>query len=191
MHRAEQIDQANLVLKDIASTYSGDVIFVDLDELMTGHMEEVFIEFGLVVACASVMAWLATLCRQPIIIAYVVAGILAGPWGFGWVSRVELIDAISMVGITLLLFLAGLVLQVEADHLVVANIAVDPAAAGQGLGRALMERAEREARRLGLRIMRLTTHIDMPENVRLYEHLGWRETGRSGNKVRMEKSLTS
>ena len=32
----------------------------------------------------------------------------------------------------------------------------------------------------GLRELRLTTHVAVPENLRLYRHLGWRETGRSG-----------
>lgn len=85
----------------------------------------------------------------------------------------------------------GLVLIARPDHIVLANVAVDPAAAGEGIGRALIELAETETRRLDLDTLRLSTHVDMPENVRLYEHLGWRETGRSANKVTMEKRLVS
>ena len=83
----------------------------------------------------------------------------------------------------------GLVLVPETDHLVIANVAVAPTETGAGLGRALMDLAEAEARRLGLEMLRLSTHIAIPENVRLYEHLGWHETGRSGNKVTMAKLL--
>ncbi len=38
-------------------------------------------------------------------------------------------------------------------------------------------------------VLRLSTHVDMPENVRLYIHLGWEETGRTGNKVQMKKNI--
>jgi GNAT superfamily N-acetyltransferase len=83
----------------------------------------------------------------------------------------------------------GLVLVAKQDHMMLANVAVDPGATGAGLGRALIQHAEREARELGVHRMKLTTHAGMPENVRLYEHLGWRETGRCGDKVFMEKQM--
>ena len=83
----------------------------------------------------------------------------------------------------------GLVLILRGGYGVIANVAVDPIAKGQGLGRALMDAAELGARQVGLRELRLNTHIDMPANVHLYEHLGWTETGRSGHKVSMEKML--
>ncbi|MCP5081618.1 MAG: GNAT family N-acetyltransferase [Alphaproteobacteria bacterium] len=82
-----------------------------------------------------------------------------------------------------------LVLIAREDHAVLANVAVDPAATGLGLGRALLEQAEREVRTFGLGKLTLTTHADIPENVRLYEYLGWTETERRGSKVFMEKVL--
>lgn len=81
----------------------------------------------------------------------------------------------------------GLVLVRKPDHMVLANVAVAPDAAGRGLGKALIERAEAECRKHGVGELRLTTHSGMPENVAMYGHLGWRETGRSGNKVHMAK----
>jgi GNAT superfamily N-acetyltransferase len=83
----------------------------------------------------------------------------------------------------------GLVLILRQDYAMLANVAVDPAAAGLGLGRALIEQAEQEVKLRGHSRMRLTTHTKIPENLDLYTHLGWRETGRDGNKVFMEKSL--
>nr|WP_283949573.1 GNAT family N-acetyltransferase [Limobrevibacterium gyesilva] len=74
---------------------------------------------------------------------------------------------------------AGLVVLLpEADHLLLDNIAVDPSWHGKGLGRALMDFAEAEARRRGYAEMRLYTHATMTENRALYPHLGWTETGR-------------
>ena len=84
----------------------------------------------------------------------------------------------------------GLVLSPGTDHARLVNVAVEPLASGSGLGRALMDQAEQQVRKLGLDRLSLTTHVDIPENVRLYEHLGWHETSRAGNKVFMEKKLS-
>jgi ribosomal protein S18 acetylase RimI-like enzyme len=70
------------------------------------------------------------------------------------------------------------VLLAEADHLLLDNVAVDPVAQGQGVGRALIDFAAAEARRRGYREMRLYTHQTMTENIALYARTGWLETGR-------------
>ena len=70
-----------------------------------------------------------------------------------------------------------------------ANVAVHPDRKGAGLGRALIALAEAEARDQGYRELRLTTHAEMPENVSLYNHLGWQEDRRQGNKVFMKKAI--
>ncbi len=81
----------------------------------------------------------------------------------------------------------------EADHLLVANIAVHPDRQGAGLGRQLLAFAETEAKRQGFDELRLYTHITMTENVTMYEHLGWEETHRGGQdgfeRVFMRKFL--
>jgi GNAT superfamily N-acetyltransferase len=73
---------------------------------------------------------------------------------------------------------AIIVLLPKADHLLLDNIAVRPDRQGEGLGRRLVAFAECEARRLGLAELRLYTHVAMTENLRLYAHLGFFETGR-------------
>ncbi|MEM8950152.1 MAG: GNAT family N-acetyltransferase [Pseudomonadota bacterium] len=83
----------------------------------------------------------------------------------------------------------GLVLILQDDHAILANIGVDPDCSGMGIGRGLIERAESRCRKLGKRELRLSTHVAMPDNVRLYQHLGWTETARAGNKVYMTKHL--
>ena len=84
---------------------------------------------------------------------------------------------------------AGLVLIASDGFIKLANLAVHPDHGGKGLGRKLIELSEREAKRQGSSEMRLNTHVDMPENVRLYEHMGWAEVSRSDNTVSMEKYL--
>ena len=83
----------------------------------------------------------------------------------------------------------GLVLAREDGFVRLANVAVHPDARATGLGRALLQLAETESLALGCRQMRLNTHVDMPENVRLYTRMGWHETGRQGVTVSMKKNL--
>ena len=70
------------------------------------------------------------------------------------------------------------VLLPNPDHLLLENIAVDPAYHGTGLGRRLLVFAEAEAMRQGYRERRLYTHETMIENQRLYAKIGYEETGR-------------
>lgn len=58
------------------------------------------------------------------------------------------------------------------------NVAVHPAVQGRGIGRALLSRAEDEAKRAGHRAIWLYTHERMTENRALYERLGYREFSR-------------
>ncbi len=70
-------------------------------------MEDFFPDICLIVVCSAALVWVSALGRQPIIIAYLLCGIIAGPR----IENKELLDAVSLIGITLLLFLAGLVLH--------------------------------------------------------------------------------
>lgn len=55
----------------------------------------------------------------------------------------------------------------------VLSVAVDPAMQGRGVGQALMDDAEREARRLGLSRIGLTVRLDNLQAIRFYERTGW------------------
>ena len=76
--------------------------------------------------------------------------------------------------------LAGvLVTHPEPAYLLVENVAVAPRHQGRGLGRLLLERAEEQARGLGLTELRLYTNEAMVENLAMYQHLGYVEVGRN------------
>ncbi|MBF0522953.1 MAG: cation:proton antiporter [Candidatus Omnitrophica bacterium] len=74
-------------------------------------MEKFIPDLGVVLVAAALLSFLAIIIKQPIIIAYIVSGILIGPWGMGLVKNIAFIESISHLGITLLLFLAGLCLH--------------------------------------------------------------------------------
>jgi len=65
----------------------------------------------------------------------------------------------------------------------VAKLIVHPAARGAGLGRALMQHAEAEARRLGRSLLVLDTRAGDVAN-HLYRSLGYAEAGRIPRYVR-------
>ena len=71
-----------------------------------------FVEsFFLIFAGAAVLAAVALYTRQPVLVAYIAVGGIAGPNGFGWVNDASMVSEISEVGIIFLLFLVGLDLQ--------------------------------------------------------------------------------
>lgn len=86
-----------------------------------------------------------------------------------------------------------LVLENPPDHLLLYNIAIDPAHHGRGLGRRLLAFTEAEARRRGYDAVVLYTNEVMVENIALYGRLGYVETGRKldrgYHRVYFRKSL--
>jgi ribosomal protein S18 acetylase RimI-like enzyme len=75
----------------------------------------------------------------------------------------------------------GLIVLIrESNHVLIENIAVEPRRQGRGIGRALLDYAETDARRRGLHVLRLYTNAAMTENLALYHHLGYQEDERRG-----------
>ena len=71
-----------------------------------------------------------------------------------------------------------IVLTVEDEGFLIDNVAVDPSYRGQGLGRALLEFAEAEARRTDFDSIHLYTHEKMTENLAIYSKFGYIEYDR-------------
>ena len=85
--------------------------------------------------------------------------------------------------------IAGLFLVPQDGFMKLANLAVHPSHGSKGIGRKLIELSENEAKRQGFDEMRLNTHVDMPENIQLYQHFGCAEASRRENTVSMKKRL--
>lgn len=87
-----------------------------------------------------------------------------------------------------------LVLIPQGDAMLLDNVAVAPSAQGLGLGRKLLEFAERAARDAGFRAVRLYTNEAMTENISLYSRVGYREAHRAEEnglrRVYMTKPLS-
>ena len=68
-----------------------------------------------------------------------------------------------------------IVLAITEEGFLVDTVAVHPSRHGMGIGRALLELAEAEARRAGFASIYLYTHERMIENIGLYARIGYVE----------------
>lgn len=91
-------------------------------------MHGVFGEFALLLVISAAAGALSIWLRQPILIAYIVVGIVTGPAVLGLVQAKDQIDLLAEVGVAVLLFVVGLKLDVQ--HL----RHIGPVALATGLG---------------------------------------------------------
>jgi Kef-type K+ transport system membrane component KefB len=87
---------------------------------------------------ASLAGWLMKLLRQPLLLGYLLGGVLVGPVGLGWVADRHEIETIAEIGLILLLFMIGLEIDLkkmlDAGRLVVVTGIVQfPLTVGIGL----------------------------------------------------------
>jgi ribosomal protein S18 acetylase RimI-like enzyme len=91
--------------------------------------------------------------------------------------------------------LRGFIVFFPVDqHMLLENVAVSEAGRGQGIGKALIQFCEAEARRLGLASVRLYTNAKMTDNLSIYPRLGYLEVERRTedgfDRVYFEKTLS-
>jgi Kef-type K+ transport system membrane component KefB len=70
-------------------------------------------DISLCIVVAWLLALLARLLRQPLIIAYLAAGLLVGPVGFGWIQDRDTISTLAELGLIFLLFMIGLEIDLK------------------------------------------------------------------------------
>ena len=91
-------------------------------------MYEPFAELALLLLIAAAMGALAVRLRQPVLIAYIIAGVAVGPAGLEFVRAHDQIDLLAQIGVAVLLFLVGLKLDLQhVRH-------IGPVALATGLG---------------------------------------------------------
>ena len=88
------------------------------------------------IAICIIAAWLVAvisqMARQPLLLAYLVAGFAVGPHGFKWVTNPDSIQTISEIGLSLLLFMIGL--EIDLKKMLSAGKVITITAAAQILG---------------------------------------------------------
>jgi len=72
---------------------------------------EIFVELSIIIGITVLIAGIMKILRQPLIIGYILTGIIVSPYGLDLVRSTETIGVFSQIGITLLLFIVGLSLS--------------------------------------------------------------------------------
>ena len=92
------------------------------------HMHQIFTEFSILLLMSAAAGVVSLWLRQPVLIAFIVIGIVAGPGVLGIVSAQDQIDLLAQVGVAVLLFVVGLKLDLQhIRH-------IGPVALATGLG---------------------------------------------------------
>ena len=87
-----------------------------------------FVEIAAILSLATVIGIVGQKLRQPLIIMFLVTGILAGPSFFGFIQSYHQIELLAHIGIALLLFIVGLKLDLNLIR------STGPVALATGLG---------------------------------------------------------
>lgn len=72
---------------------------------------ETFIELALIVFVATGVAAVMRLLKQPLVVGYIISGILVGPYAFNILQSSDHVELFSKIGISILLFIVGLSLN--------------------------------------------------------------------------------
>jgi len=73
--------------------------------------QNIIFQFVLIFAGAAIFATAFLYLKQPVILAYIGFGIVAGPWGLGLIKEPGHIEELSHIGVILLLYLLGINLK--------------------------------------------------------------------------------
>src|SRR5882762_6213951 len=76
-------------------------------------MHELIRDITLCILFAWGLGLLAHFTRQPLILAYLIAGFFIGPFGMGWVKSQESIQIVSELGLIFMLFMIGLEIDLK------------------------------------------------------------------------------
>ncbi|MDQ3192262.1 MAG: cation:proton antiporter [Bacteroidota bacterium] len=76
-------------------------------------IENPFIEFAAILITSAVFGALGRLLKQPLIVAFIAAGIIIGPSGLNLIRSLDQIHLLAEIGISILLFVVGLKLDIN------------------------------------------------------------------------------
>lgn len=93
---------------------------------------DLIIDVALCIVAAWVLAVVFQVIRQPVLLAYLIAGFAIGPYGFRWITNAHSIETIASIGLILLLFMIGL--EIDLKRMASAGRLITVTAACQILG---------------------------------------------------------
>jgi Kef-type K+ transport system membrane component KefB len=103
------------------------------------HGTDLLSDIGMAIVAATALAVVARAAKQPLILAYLLAGVVVGPeMGFGLVRDHASIELISEIGLILLLFIIGLEMDLQkllaaGRPLIIAGLLQFPACVALGM----------------------------------------------------------
>ena len=71
-------------------------------------METIFVQLALILSAAFVVAYVIRAFNQPLVIGYIIAGVIISPYIMSFGTSPDLISNLSKLGIAFLLFMVGL-----------------------------------------------------------------------------------
>ncbi len=74
---------------------------------------DAFLNIGIAIGVTVVVTYIVRLFKQPLIIGYILAGIILGPYIFNFLQHGEIFDTFSKIGISLLLFIVWIGLNAK------------------------------------------------------------------------------
>lgn len=77
------------------------------------HSQDIFTELSLVLVIVAIIAILVRILRQPLILGYILSGIVVGPVFLDIINAKEAFEGFSQIGIALLLFIIGLGMNIS------------------------------------------------------------------------------
>lgn len=77
---------------------------------------DIFVEIGLIIVIATIISFVLKTLKQPLIIGYILTGIIAGPHVLELVGSAHYIELFSRFGIAILLFIIGINLKPRTIH---------------------------------------------------------------------------
>jgi Kef-type K+ transport system membrane component KefB len=99
-----------------------------MTELAARLIENPYAELALILLIASFVGAIGAKIRQPVLISYILVGILVGPTALHLVTAHAQIDLLAQIGVTILLFIVGL--KLDLNHI----RHIGPVALATGLG---------------------------------------------------------
>ena len=76
-------------------------------------LDSLYNEFAVIMSLSVIIGLIAIKLRQPLILSFIIVGFVAGPSVLGWITAQSEIEVLANFGVTLLLFIVGLKLDLQ------------------------------------------------------------------------------